>query len=158
DEIIEGAWTAGDISAVPDTSGDGVGGYCVPNAQHAVRQAKLLAANLVAVLRDETPRDYFHKNIGAVAGLGLGVGVFQSGTLAITGSRAWFAHRGDHGLAMPSWDRKWRVIWGWWNNLWLDRDIVTLTAVQHPRYVFEEFAARPRPTNATGTIAVVEPG
>ncbi len=158
DEIIEGAWTAGDISAVPDTSGDGVGGYCVPNAQHAVRQAKLLAANLVAVLRDETPREYFHKNIGAVAGLGLGVGVFQSGNLAIKGFLAWVAHRGYHGLAMPSWERKWRVIWGWWNNLWLDRDIVTLTAVQHPRYVFEEFAARPRPTNATGTIAVIEPG
>ncbi|MCB1298464.1 MAG: FAD-dependent oxidoreductase [Microthrixaceae bacterium] len=158
DEIIEGAWTAGDISAVPDTSGDGVGGYCVPNAQHAVRQAKLLAANLVAVLRDETPREYFHKNIGAVAGLGLGVGVFQSGNLAIKGFLAWVAHRGYHGLAMPSWERKWRVIWGWWNNLWLDRDIVTLTAVQHPRYVFEEFAARPRPTNATGAIAVIEPG
>ncbi|NLA09613.1 MAG: FAD-dependent oxidoreductase, partial [Microbacteriaceae bacterium] len=94
DEIVEGAWTAGDISAVPDTSGDGVGGYCVPNAQHAVRQAKLLAANLVAVLRGETPRDYFHKNIGAVAGLGLGVGVFQSGNLAIKGFLAWVAHRG----------------------------------------------------------------
>jgi NADH dehydrogenase len=157
DEIVEGAWTAGDISAVPDTSGDGVGGYCVPNAQHAVRQAKLLAANLVAVLRGETPRDYFHKNIGAVAGLGLGVGVFQSGNLAIKGFLAWVAHRGYHGLAMPSWERKWRVLWGWWNNLWLDRDIVTLTAVQHPRYVFEEFAARPRPTTATGTIAAIEP-
>ena len=157
DEIVEGAWTAGDISAVPDTSGDGVGGYCVPNAQHAVRQAKLLAANLVAVLRGETPRDYFHKNIGAVAGLGLGVGVFQSGNLAIKGFLAWVAHRGYHGLAMPSWERKWRVIWGWWNNLWLDRDIVTLTAVQHPRYVFEEFAARPRTTTATGTIAAIEP-
>ncbi len=157
DEIVEGAWAAGDISAVPDASGGGVGGYCVPNAQHAVRQAKLLASNLVAVLRGETPRDYFHKNIGAVAGLGLGVGVFQSGNLAIKGFLAWVAHRGYHGLAMPSWERKWRVIWGWWNNLWLDRDIVTLTAVQHPRYVFEEFAARPRPTNATGTIAAIEP-
>ena len=154
DEIVEGAWAAGDISAVPDASGGGVGGYCVPNAQHAVRQAKLLASNLVAVLRGETPRDYFHKNIGAVAGLGLGVGVFQSGNLAIKGFLAWVAHRGYHGLAMPSWERKWRVIWGWWNNLWLDRDIVTLTAVQHPRYVFEEFAARPRTTT---TIATIEP-
>ena len=71
DEFVEGAWAAGDVSAVPDLSGGGVGGYCVPNAQHAVRQAKLLAKNLVAVLRGEVPREYFHKNIGAVAGLGL---------------------------------------------------------------------------------------
>ena len=55
EEIVEGAWAAGDVSAVPDLSGGGVGGYCVPNAQHAVRQAKLLAKNLVAVLRGELP-------------------------------------------------------------------------------------------------------
>ena len=145
DEIVEGAWAAGDVSAVPDLSGGGVGGYCVPNAQHAVRQAKLLAKNLVAVLRGEEPRDYFHKNLGAVAGLGLYVGVFQSGKLAVKGFLAWLMHRGYHGLAMPTWERKWRVFWGWWNNFWLGRDLVNLETVQNPRYVFEEFAARPRP-------------
>ncbi|WP_420488596.1 NAD(P)/FAD-dependent oxidoreductase [Microbacterium atlanticum] len=145
DEVVEGAWAAGDVSAVPDLSGGGVGGYCVPNAQHAVRQAKLLAKNLVAVLRGELPREYYHKNLGAVAGLGLWVGVFQSGNLALKGPIAWLAHRGYHGLAMPSWERKWRVLWGWWNNFWLGRDLVNLSTVQNPRYVFEEFAARPRP-------------
>jgi NADH:ubiquinone reductase (H+-translocating) len=145
DEFVEGAWAAGDVSAVPDLSGGGVGGYCVPNAQHAVRQAKLLAKNIIAVLRGEEPKQYFHKNLGAVAGLGLYNGVFQSGNLALKGLIAWFAHRGYHGLAMPSWERKWRVLWGWWNNFWLGRDIVNLSTVQKPRYVFEEFAARPRP-------------
>ncbi|WP_426326001.1 NAD(P)/FAD-dependent oxidoreductase [Microbacterium sp. E-13] len=145
EEVVEGAWAAGDVSAVPDLTGGGVGGYCVPNAQHAVRQAKLLAKNLVAVLRGELPREYYHKNLGAVAGLGLWVGVFQSGNLALKGPIAWLAHRGYHGLAMPSWERKWRVLWGWWNNFWLGRDMVNLSTVQNPRYVFEEFAARPRP-------------
>lgn len=143
--FVEGAWAAGDVSAVPDLSGGGVGGFCVPNAQHAVRQAKLLAKNLVAVLRGEDPKEYFHKNLGAVAGLGLYNGVFQSGKIALKGFVAWVAHRGYHGLAMPTWERKWRVLWGWWNNLWLGRDIVNLQTVQNPRYVFEEFAARPRP-------------
>jgi NADH dehydrogenase len=145
DEIVEGAWAAGDVSAVPDLSGGGVGGYCVPNAQHAVRQAKLLAKNLVAVLRGEVPKQYFHKNLGAVAGLGLYNGAFQSGNIAIKGFFAWIAHRGYHGLAMPSWERKFRVVGDWWNNFWLGRDLVNLQAVQDPRYVFEEFAARPRP-------------
>lgn len=143
--FVEGAWAAGDVSAVPDLSGGGVGGFCVPNAQHAVRQAKLLAKNLVSVLRGELPKDYFHKNMGAVAGLGLYNGVFQSGKIALKGFVAWVAHRGYHGLAMPTWERKFRVIWGWWNNLWLGRDLVNLETVQNPRYVFEEFAARPRP-------------
>ena len=156
DEIVEGAWAAGDISAVPDLSGGGVGGYCVPNAQHAVRQAKLLAKNLVGVLRGEEPREYFHKNMGAVAGLGLYNGVFQSGGFGLKGFIAWLAHRFYHGLAMPTWERKWRVLWGWWHNFWLGRDNVSLETTLNPRYVFEEFAARPRPAT-TGTVPTTAP-
>lgn len=155
--VVEGAWTAGDVSAVPDLTGGGVGGFCVPNAQHAVRQAKRLAKNLVAVLRGENPVEYVHKNLGAVAGLGLGTGVFQSGNLAIKGFFAWVAHRGYHGLAMPTWERKWRVLWGWWNNLWLDRDIVSLEKVQQPRAFFEEFASRPRPAADAAPAAPAKP-
>merc|ERR1712034_298496 len=64
EEIVEGAWAAGDVAAVPDLTGGGVGGYCVPNAQHAVRQAKLMAKNITAVLRGELPVEYVHKNLG----------------------------------------------------------------------------------------------
>ncbi|MFT4136297.1 NAD(P)/FAD-dependent oxidoreductase [Microbacterium sp.] len=157
DEFVEGAWAAGDISAVPDLTGAGVGGYCVPNAQHAVRQAKLLAKNIVGVLRGEAPREYIHHNLGAVAGLGLYQGVFQSGKIALKGFIAWCAHRGYHGLAMPSWERKFRVLWGWWNNFWLGRDLVNLQSVQDPRYVFEEFAARPRPAVSEAPPAAPAP-
>lgn len=117
DKPVGSAWTAGDVSAVPDLSGGGVGGYCVPNAQHAVRQAKLLAKNVVATIRGEEPREYLHKNLGAVAGLGIGVGAFQSGKLGLTGFVAWVMHRGYHGLAMPTWERKIRVVSGWYGTL-----------------------------------------
>ena len=146
--IVEGAWGAGDATACPDLSGGGVGGYCVPNAQHAVRQGKLMARNIAAVLRGEGPTDYFHKNLGAVAGLGLNIGVFQSGKIALKGYIAWLAHRGYHGLAMPSFERKFRVVGGWWNNFWLGRDIVSLEARETPRAAFEEFASRPAPAAA----------
>jgi NADH dehydrogenase len=145
DEPILDAWGAGDVSAVPDLTGGGVGGFCVPNAQHAVRQGKLLSKNIVAVLRGEEPKQYFHKNMGAVAGLGIGVGVFQSGKTSFKGLIAWFMHRGYHGLAMPSWERKWRVIWGWVLNFLLGRDIVALPLLTQPRAAFEEFASRPKP-------------
>jgi len=145
EEFVEGAWAAGDVSAVPDLSGGGVGGFCVPNAQHAVRQGKLMAKNIVAVLRGEEPKQYFHKNLGAVAGLGLYNGAFQSGKIALTGLLAWFAHRGYHGLAMPTWERKFRVVGDWVQNFFHGREVVSLEAVQTPRATFEEFAARPRP-------------
>lgn len=156
DEIIPDAWGAGDVTAIRDLSGGGVGGFCVPNAQHAVRQGKLMAKNIVAVLRGEEPKEYFHKNMGAVAGLGIGVGVFQSGKIAIKGFPAWFAHRGYHGLAMPSWERKLRVIAGWVGNVFLGRDIVSLSAVQNPRAAFEEFASRPKPPAAPESAKPVE--
>jgi NADH dehydrogenase len=144
EKLIVDAWTAGDVSAVPDLSGGGVGGYCVPNAQHAVRQAKLLAKNIVATLRNQPVVDYFHKNMGAVAGLGIGVGVFQYKKLAIKGLIAWFMHRGYHGLAMPMWERKIRVFSGWIWNFLLRRDIVAITATKDPRLAFETFASRPK--------------
>jgi len=143
DQPIEHAWTAGDVSAVPDLSGGGVGGYCVPNAQHAVRQAKLLAKNIVASIRGEEPREYRHSNLGAVAGLGIGVGAFQSGKLGLVGFVAWIMHRGYHGLAMPTWERKIRVVSGWFWNLLLGRDMVSLEQVRSPRLFFSTWAARP---------------
>ena len=144
EKVVEGAWTAGDVSAVPDLSGGGVGGFCVPNAQHAVRQAKLLAKNLVAAIRGEGIRDYIHYNKGAVAGLGVGVGVFQYKKLAIKGFIAWCMHRGYHGLAMPMWERKIRVFAGWVWNFVLRRDIVGISATREPRVAFETFASRPK--------------
>ncbi len=144
DGPIADAWTAGDVAAVPDLSGGGVGGFCVPNAQHAVRQAKLLAKNIVAVIRGEAPRDYFHKNQGAVAGLGLYNGAFQSGKFAIKGFVAWVMHRGYHGLAMPMWERKFKVFGNWIINFLVRRDMVALAARDTPRAAFEEFASRPK--------------
>jgi NADH dehydrogenase len=145
-DVVPDAWGAGDVSAVPDLSGGGVAGFCVPNAQHAVRQGKLMAKNIVAVMRGDEPKEYFHKNLGAVAGIGLGEGVFQSGKLSIKGLIAWFMHRGYHGLAIPTWERKIRVFVVWILNFFLRRDIVSLQARIHPRAAFQEFAARPKVT------------
>lgn len=143
EKVLDGAWTAGDVSAVPDLSGGGVGGFCVPNAQHAVRQGKLLAKNLIATIRGETPREYYHVNLGAVAGLGIGIGAFQWRNVGITGPLAWLMHRGYHGLAMPTWERKIRVFFGWIWNFALRRDIVTIEAVKTPRLFFSTWATKP---------------
>ncbi|MCU1569418.1 MAG: putative dehydrogenase [Naasia sp.] len=148
DGIVEGAWGAGDVAAVPDITGGGVGGFCVPNAQHAVRQGKQLAKNITAVLRGELPKDYSHQNLGAVAGLGPGHGAFQSGKIGITGPIAWLMHRGYHGLAIPTWERKIRVISNWVIAFVLGRDIAPIENLEDPREFFERFASRPRPPAA----------
>ncbi|WP_294180988.1 NAD(P)/FAD-dependent oxidoreductase [uncultured Schumannella sp.] len=145
-EIVADAWGCGDAAAVPDISGGSPlpDGSCVPNAQHAVRQAKLLAKNLVADIRGENPREYFHKNLGAVAGLGLYIGVFQKGGLSFKGFFAWLMHRGYHGFAMPMWERKARVFSNWIVNFLFRRDLVGIPARDTPREAFETFASRPK--------------
>ena len=54
EQPVEHAWAAGDDAAVPDLAA-GPGVYTVPNAQHAVRQGKRLAKNVVAALRGREP-------------------------------------------------------------------------------------------------------
>ena len=136
DEPVPDAWGAGDNAAVPDLASPEPGALTVPNAQHAVRQGKRLAANIAATLRGELPRDYRHSSLGVVATLGLGRGIFQYKGLVITGLLAWIMHRGYHVLAIPTWERKLRVLVVWLTALVTGRDIVSLLSVQDPRGAF----------------------
>jgi NADH dehydrogenase len=96
----------------------------------------------VASLRGEGLRDYVHSNLGVVATLGLYTGVFQSGPLVVKGFPAWVMHRGYHVLAVPTWERKIRVLAGWLLSFVLGRDIVSLEQAQHPRDAFARVGAR----------------
>ena len=61
---VPDAYAASDGAAVPDLTRPGT--ICGPNAQHAARQGKTLARNIVAGLRGQPPRPYRHQ----VPGLG----------------------------------------------------------------------------------------
>ena len=135
-ELVADAWAAGDDAAVPDLAARVKGSTTVPNAQHAVRQGKHLARNIIATLRGGRTTDYVHRNVGVVATLGLGRGVFQSGPIVIKGFPAWLMHRGYHVLAVPSWERKIRVLGVWLPALVFGRDIVSLDGTQRPRQAY----------------------
>ncbi|MGZ0153424.1 NAD(P)/FAD-dependent oxidoreductase [Kribbella sp. WER1] len=146
DEVVPDAWAAGDDAAVPDLAG--ASDYTVPNAQNAVRQGKLLARNLLRSLRGREPKNYVHHSLGAIATLGLGTGIFQYRRLVIKGLPAWLMHRGYHVLAVPTWDRKVRVLAIWIASFFYGRDIVSLASVQSPREAFRS-EARTRTLTAT---------
>ncbi|GAA1047228.1 NAD(P)/FAD-dependent oxidoreductase [Rothia amarae] len=135
--VIEGAWAAGDNAAVPDLSGGGVGGFCVPNAQHASRQAVKLAENLLAARRGESLTDYYHENMGAVAGLGSWKGVANIKGKSISGPLAWLMHRGYHGMAIPTTERTARVVAGWAMNQIFGRDTTSIRHQRSPRRAFQ---------------------
>ncbi|WP_280891372.1 NAD(P)/FAD-dependent oxidoreductase [Streptomyces sp. LBL] len=135
-EPVPNVWAAGDDASIPDLASPVPGARTVPNAQHAVRQGRRLAKNLLADLRGKRVRNYRHSSLGVVATLGLGRGIFQYKGIVIKGYPAWLMHRGYHVLAVPSWERKIRVLAVWLTAALTGRDLVSLASVQHPRDAF----------------------
>ncbi|MGW4300889.1 NAD(P)/FAD-dependent oxidoreductase [Streptomyces sp. NPDC004646] len=130
------AWGAGDAAAVPDVTAD-PGTETAPNAQNAVRQARVLADNLVHTLRGEPLDTYAHAHAGSVASLGLHKGVAQVYGHRLTGYPAWLIHRAYHLGRVPTVNRKARVLAEWTLAGLFRRDIVSLGSLEHPRAEFE---------------------
>ncbi|WP_269938159.1 NAD(P)/FAD-dependent oxidoreductase [Arthrobacter sp. HY1533] len=145
--VIPNAWAAGDVAAVPDVTGGLPDGTCVPNAQHALRQAKRLAKNLWASRFNKPLTGYKHKNLGAVAGFGEWKGVAKVMGVQLKGPLAWLMHRGYHGLAMPTVERKFRVLMDWFVAFFAGRDLAQLEFLDNPRRAFVT-AATPAPKPA----------
>lgn len=139
DGIIEGAWSAGDCAQVPDLTG--FTEYCTPNAQHAVRQAKQLADNIVARHWNHEPKEYRHKYVGSVASLGLHKGVAHVYGIKAKGFIAWFMHRTYHLMRVPGLSRKVRVVADWTLALFTRRETVQLGEIHNPREAWEEIAS-----------------
>ena len=137
DGVVD-AWGAGDASAVPDLTAPGK--FCSPSAQHAVRQAKVLADNIVAVLRDRPTKPYRHKNSGSVASLGLHKGAAQVFGIRVRGFPAWFMHRTYHMSRIPTLGRKVAVVTDWTLAFFFRRDVTSLWGMHEPFRAFESAA------------------
>jgi NADH dehydrogenase len=147
------AWTAGDCAAVPDLTSDQPGALCAPTAQHAVRQAKRLADNLVGSLRGGRLREYRHRYAGSVASLGRFQGVAEVYGVRLRGLPAWLLHRGYHLSHLPSRARQVRILADWVLGAVFPRDVVSLGEIHQPRELFlrslgeaETPARRPYPS------------
>ncbi|MEV6165484.1 NAD(P)/FAD-dependent oxidoreductase [Streptomyces sp. NPDC052052] len=161
----EHAWAAGDAAAVPDLTSAEVGRTTAPNAQHAVRQAKVLADNVLASISGNLLEEYRHRYVGSVASLGLHKGVAHVRGRAIKGFPAWLMHRTYHLSRIPTFNRKARVLAEWTLAGLFRREIVSLGSLEHPRAEFE-LAARgrhpgpvgpPRPGGAPGSERPPDP-
>lgn len=144
-EGVDNAWAAGDAAAVPDLTSDEPGSRCAPNAQHAVRQAKVLAGNILASLRGAPLQDYRHAYAGSVASLGLHKGVAHVYGRKVKGYPAWLMHRTYHLSRVPTFNRKARVLAEWTLSGLFKREIVSLGSLEHPRAEFEVAAGGEHP-------------
>jgi NADH:ubiquinone reductase (H+-translocating) len=139
---VDDAWTAGDGAAIPDLT---TGGVSPPTAQHALREAKRLARNLVATVRGREPKPFRYRNMGQLVSLGLYKGVARVLGVRLRGFPAWFLHRTYHVSRIPTLNRKVRVVADWTVGLFFRRDVVQLGSLQNPRGPFQEAAGRTEP-------------
>ncbi len=140
---VSGAFSAGDCAAVPDLSkiDNDPAATCSPSAQHAVRQAKVLADNVVAAVRGNKAADYKHAYAGSVASLGLYRGVADVYGVKLKGVPAWAMHRAYHLSRMPTTNRKARIGVDWIMALVFRRDVVALAQINDPKAEFDRAAA-----------------
>jgi len=138
-------FAAGDCAAVPDLARirENPDALTSPSAQHALRQAKLLASNVVARLKGRPLKDYRHSYAGSVASLGLYKGVAEIYGIRLKGYPAWFMHRTYHVSRMPTANRKVRIVADWTLALLFRREVVSLGQIQDPKAEFTRAALTP---------------
>jgi NADH dehydrogenase len=117
-------WSLGDAAAVPNPATPGV--FDPPTCQHALRQARRLAANLIASLDGEPERTYRYRMMGQVATLGQHKGVAEVLGLRLHGWPGWWVTRTYHLYQLPLPSRKLRVVSDWTVGLFFRRDVVEL--------------------------------
>jgi NADH:quinone reductase (non-electrogenic) len=124
-------WSLGDCAAVPNTKTPDH--FDPPTCQHALRQARRLAKNLVG-----EPRPYGYRMLGQVATLGRYKGIAELPGIRLRGFPGWWVARTYHLYALPTFRRKVRVVTDWTVSLFFRRDIVELSALGHQRRLGED--------------------
>ena len=118
-----GVWAVGDCAFIIDGES---GMPCPPTAQHAIRQARHVAKNIVATLRDAPKTRFAFTALGKMASLGHLSAVGEILGMRVSGFLAWWLWRTIYLMKLPGLDRKVRVVTDWTLDLILPHDIVQL--------------------------------
>jgi NADH dehydrogenase len=118
-------WALGDCAAVPNAATPG--SLDPPTCQHAVRQARAVAASL-----EGASRPYAYRSIGEGATLGRGQGVARVFRLHVRGRLGALITRAYHIRAVPLRSRRLRILTDGLLSTALRRDIAELGSVETP--------------------------
>src|SRR5438270_2926947 len=102
-------WALGDCASVPATDGRPYPSL----AQHALREARVLARNIAGVLDGRTPQPFVYSTLGMMGSLGHSKAFGQMLGVRIRGVLAWFVRRTYYLLQMPGWRRRLRIMIDW---------------------------------------------
>jgi NADH:ubiquinone reductase (H+-translocating) len=116
-------WALGDCALIPVPDGQPY-----PNlAQHALREARVLARNIHGVLNGRPPQPFVYSTLGMMGSLGHSRAFGQLLKLRVHGIPAWFVRRTYYLLQMPGWSRRLRIMIDWFFALLFQPDIVKIS-------------------------------
>jgi NADH dehydrogenase len=122
-----GLWALGDCAMVPDTRS---GGFYPPTAQHALREGKVLAQNILAEIRGRQKRPFVFSTIGQLAAIGRRTGVASIMGFNFSGFLAWWLWRTIYLSKLPRLEKKLRVALDWTLDLVFTKDLVQFMPVR----------------------------
>src|SRR6476619_1679090 len=115
----------GDCACITDPN---TGKPCPPTAQHAIRQGKVAAINLISTIKDQENGkkafDYKTKGVMTLIGRRNGVGILLG--FKVHGFTAWWFWRSYYLLNLPTVEKKLRVMADWFIDLFFKRDVTRL--------------------------------
>jgi len=130
-----GVWALGDCALVPDLN---TGKFCPPTAQHALRQGKVVAQNILAHLDGGEFRRFDFKTIGQLVTIGHRAGVASIFGVNVSGFLAWWMWRTIYLSKLPRLEKKIRVALDWTLDLLFSKDLCQFIDVRQEHKMSNE--------------------
>jgi NADH:ubiquinone reductase (H+-translocating) len=116
-------WAIGDCASIPAPDGTPYPQL----AQHALREAKVLARNIVGALNGQPPQPFIYNTLGMMGSLGHSRAFGQMLGMRVHGFLAWFMRRTYYLMQMPGWSRRLRIMIDWSFALLFRPDITKMS-------------------------------
>src|SRR6516162_1376113 len=117
----DGVWALGDCALATNPR---TGKPYPPTAQHAMREGKTVANNILAAIRGGAKKPFKYSTIGMLAATGRRTGVANILGFNFSGFVAWFLWRTIYLSKLPRLDKKLRVALDWALDLLFTKDLV----------------------------------
>ena len=130
-----GVWALGDCACVPDPE---TGKPYPPTAQHAIRQGKVVARNILAEINGGVKQPFRFKTLGLLAAIGRRTGVANVLGFQFSGLLAWIMWRSIYLSKLPRLEKKARVALDWALDLFFSKDLVQFQTERSPAIETEE--------------------
>jgi NADH:ubiquinone reductase (H+-translocating) len=140
----DSVFALGDCASIIDPN---TGKPCPPTAQHAIRQAKVAAENIISKTRESEHHkkkvvDYKTKGVMTLIGRRNGVGILLGHK--VQGFTAWFFWRFYYLSTLPTVQKKLRVMTDWFIDLFFKRDVTRLKTPLEEKGIRSDFKGKKR--------------